>query len=382
MAGFFNALGLAATAGSQYAQGQEAAGLAKQQIQARQLEQEINNAIALGKLQDLASQRQALQSLPPAEQQFLMLPGGSVENWQKRQDMVSQAGAAADEAYQRALDPHLPVDQRLQWATFSANLRAHPELVGQLRNLTPAFPKPVVPHPFRSGTSLYAFEGDVDTSGRPIPTALGLPSATRTAGERSLKLVTTRDATGRTIQVWYDPLTGLPAPGRAPIPGKLTTTDLAAIEATNALLIDIPKLQAAAEKIGSGNTLTLANEYRKYGHPAFGIFGTVDPDYQDYFAQIGNVKSELAKLQSAGSSRSFQLLKFIQDHIPSETDPPAQAVGKLRTLEKGRFDSLTKAILGDSGVSEVPSSPAVDTMSKVVGRPVYDSSGRVVGFVK
>lgn len=180
-------------------------------------------------------------------------------------------------------------------------------------------------------------------------------------GKQSYKLVPTRDAEGHPVSVWYDPTSGLPVQGLPSIKGRLSANELSGLEATKSLQLDIPKLQQAVQGIAGGSPMKLAMEYRKYAFPMFGMGGVTDPAYQEYFAQIGNIKSELARLQSSGSSRSFQLLKFIQDHIPKETDAPQVALHKLATLERGRFDSLTKAILGDEGVTPTESSsPAVD----------------------
>lgn len=181
-------------------------------------------------------------------------------------------------------------------------------------------------------------------------------------GKQSYKLVPTRDADGHPISVWYDPTTGQPVQGLSPIKGRLSANELSGLEATKSLQLDIPKLQQAVQGIAGGSPAKLAMEYRKYAFPMFGMGGVTDPAYQEYFAQIGNIKSELARLQSSGSSRSFQLLKFIQDHIPRETDAPQVALHKLSTLERGRFDSLTKSILGGEGVTPTESPSPAATM--------------------
>jgi hypothetical protein len=131
-------------------------------------------------------------------------------------------------------------------------------------------------------------------------------------------------------------------------------------------------LQAAANALPDVSWTTMANQYRKYAHPMFGALGKADPLYEAYFSSLGNVKSELAKLQTSGSSRSMALLTFIQDHIPKESDPPDQAMQKIRTLEMGRFQSLAQAILGGAGRT-------TDTQIGTTpdGRPVYqDANGR------
>lgn len=154
--------------------------------------------------------------------------------------------------------------------------------------------------------------------------------------------VETVDDQGNPITQYLDPSQVMGKTYRT----KPTAQELASLEATKALITDLPKLEAAADKIRGKNPSQQMMAYLKYAHPTFGMFGTADPEFQDYFAQVGNIKSELAKLQASGSSRAMAFLNFIMPHIPSEKDPPSQAIHKMQTLEKGRFDSLTKAILG------------------------------------
>lgn len=218
---------------------------------------------------------------------------------------------------------------------------------------------------------------------RTDPTAYaGMKAAGRAPVQpKAIKWLPSHDAEGHSIQIPTDPVTGARIAGVAPVGGKLGTQEVAALEATRSLTTDIPKLQAAADKIATGGPFKAALEYRKYKYPMFGLGGPVDPDYEDYFSQIGNIKSELAKLQSTGSSRSMSLLRFIQDHIPKETDPPAVAMRKLQTLQKGRFDSLTKAILGDDASSTPAGGPPdLSKMTADVGTPVTGPGGRITTF--
>lgn len=125
---------LATVLGGQ-AQANQATALQAQEIQQRQLEEQLKRQQLLMQLQDMTATQKALGTLPQDEQNYLRL-GGSVDAYQKRQDLSTQASALADQLYQRGLDPNLPMDQRMQAMSAAAQLRAHPELVPQFKDLT------------------------------------------------------------------------------------------------------------------------------------------------------------------------------------------------------------------------------------------------------
>lgn len=356
-------------------QGQQQTDLYKQQIDSQKLDDQIKRRLLMDKLDEYRQQQQALSKASPEEQQFLNL-GGTVENWDKRSDRTTKANGIADQLYQKSLDPSVPIEQRLQAATMSANLRGHPELVDSLPESLKISgigeKQPAKPfHPFTTASGVSAFEGYDPATGKPRIESLGAAPA------GALKLVPTRDADGHPISVWYNAKTGAPS-GLPSIPGHLSAQETSGLEATRSLREDMPKLQAAANALPDTSPATLARQYMIYAHPGFGatagLLGPVDSRYQTYFSSIGNIKAELAKLQASGSSRSMALLNFIRGHIPEETDTPQSAMQKLKTLDAGRFQSLTNAILGGSASSAPPSDAGgSDTLIGTTpdGRKVY-----------
>lgn len=115
-------------------QSNQAAALYQQQVRERTLEDQLRRQQLLMQLQDMTATQKVLSGLPQDEQNYLRL-GGTVDAYQKRQDMTTQASALADQLYQRGLDPNLPMDQRVQAMGAAAQLRAHPELVPQYKDL-------------------------------------------------------------------------------------------------------------------------------------------------------------------------------------------------------------------------------------------------------
>ena len=157
-------------------QGEAANQAYQKQIQDRQLEDLLRRQLLLGQLRDARSQRDALGALPKDEQQYLNLPGASIGDWQKRQDVKVQATAMRDQIYQSALDPNLPLEEKLRRMQMVVNLDQHPELMslpeyqkfGSATEKTPTRPF----HPFTADSTVQAFEG-YDASGKPILQSLG-----------------------------------------------------------------------------------------------------------------------------------------------------------------------------------------------------------------
>lgn len=140
MPGPFGAYGAAlGNVMSGQADAQQQMEMQRQLMQQRQVDEMIRRQQALMQMQAFQEQNEAMKTLSPEDRKAMVL-GESytdiVKNKTFTTERATQASAAADQFYQMSLDPSLPMDQRLRAASLSAQLRAHPELMDQIKDLS------------------------------------------------------------------------------------------------------------------------------------------------------------------------------------------------------------------------------------------------------
>lgn len=159
---------------------------------------------------------------------------------------------------------------------------------------------------------------------------------------------------GRAVQIPYSNVGGVETPmplagdsgitSKGGLPGKPNAQQQQLLDSVNTVEDVVPQLTTAATALPDSSPGRLAREYAKFRAP-FGALGPADPAYVAYFSTIGQVKSDLTKA-AMGAGRGKYLFDAMKQHIPSETDPPARAMEKMKWFQEGRFAAIRKTILG------------------------------------
>jgi hypothetical protein len=187
MGGFFRNIAPYASVFQGQQQGQAASNYAQQEVEQRKIQDQLQRALLMGKLQDMQAQQKALSGLPADEQQFLNLPGGNVKDWTSRQERTTKASALADQMYQAAMDTSKPVQERMDLFQRAASLRVHPELIDLPENQkygSGTTKPPTQPfRPFTADSTVQAFEG-YGPDGKPIIQPLGAAKAPATSEDK------------------------------------------------------------------------------------------------------------------------------------------------------------------------------------------------------
>lgn len=334
-------------------QGMNASDFYRQQLQASQLDAALKRQALLGQLQQMQQQQGALAAAPKEEQQFLNL-GGTVTDWQKRQDLSTQANAIADQMYQGAMDQSKPAQERMDLFQRSAQLRAHPELAQLPQFQKYGEPSKAAAQPFKTFTAdgkVNAFEG-YNPDGTPKISPMGAaPASTKQTRHyydaadptTGVSMVHERieDASGNLVS--DEPI----ARGKL---GAMQQQQVTAVsqaeEQAQGLNADYAKIKPKFDKNGSSWLLYQWSLYSPSTNPG-GIRGEPDPDAAQWFSHVGQIKAGLLQA-AAGNSRNLTMVNnLFGPHVPSEWQSPDGVMTRINAFQKdGRFDAIRDSILG------------------------------------
>lgn len=367
-------------------QGQEATAAYQQQLQARQLNDQITRALNLGKLQDYSDQREALNKVSPEEKQFLQL-GGTPDMWQKRQERTTRAGAIADQLYTRSLDQNLSVEERIQAAQLSSRLRTSPELADNLpEQLKIGGIGDKTGRPFAfvdkdtGAPIMYSGTGPVPPNAVPEGVYASLH---KTATDKMTShFGVESDDKGNPITVQYrvdaaGNVVSKSTVGRGKL-SEVATRQLMSVSSAQDLAQGIRDDYAAIEpKYKAGGAPWLLNQWRLYSpttNPG-GWFGKPDPDAERWFSHVGQIKTDLLQA-AAGNSRNLTMVNnLFGPHVPSEWQSPDSVIARVEAFEKdGRFDSIKNSL--GVGAPAGGANPAAGAAKQ----PVYDAGGKLIGY--
>jgi hypothetical protein len=162
----------------------------------------------------------------------------------------------------------------------------------------------------------------------------------------------TDPTTGATVQnaYHYNPKSGkmelVPTEGDpGGVPAKLDTNERKQLDAVRLVSTQIPRMGDLVNQLPPDTSpAMLAREYAKFRAP-FGALGAVDPKFEAYFQQIGQLKAALISSAASGF-RGQYMINMLKQHIPSETDPPARAMEKIQGFDAGGFNAILQNYLG------------------------------------
>ena len=326
-------------------QGQNATDYYRQQAQQKQIEDQLNRALLMGKLQDMQTQQKALAAAPPEEQQFLNLHG-NVKDWTSRQERTTKANSVSDQMYQDAMDPSKSAQERMDLFQRSANLRAHPELIDLPENqrygsgTTKPLTKPF--HTFSTAEGEQAFEG-YDASGNPIIKRVGgnKPSS---AGE------------GTELRQVYDPVKGTTSWQYVPKSGAVGSSagevrppmGANAIAESNATNMGLSQLKDQVKALGPSSGVP---NWSRVALQKLGL-ASADPRITDMLGQVSVINTTLTGLvmRSWGSRNAKAAQEMIDLHVPKPTDSPALIMQKIDDWQKpGGYLDQYKVMMGAEG---------------------------------
>ncbi len=329
------------------------------QMQQRAIEEQLKRAQLLMQLQDATTQRAAIGKLPQSEQDYLNLPGASIQDWQKRQAITGRVQNWKNIIGQALIDPDRPLAEKKKLLSIYGGIDENSDpadIEKQLKDFAGLGEKPTQPN-----------EMNLWLAQHPGKTVDDYITAKRAPKDETELKQVYHPETGKTL--WeYVPKTGTIGASAGEVRPPMGANAIADADATSqgltALQADIKSLNFTPSQMRMPSWLTVMRQ--KAG------FAAEDPKLTDTLAQVSVINTTLTGMvmRSWGTRNVAAAAEVIRLHVPKPEDSPDLINQKIDWWQRVGLNQY-KTMLG--------AAPGSMSANPSAGTPVYDASGKLIG---